>query len=449
MERRRNASGSRHSDGYCAAQRWNRDLVRIPTLVCMGMAKEQQMREDDQGWSFSDLSVCATCVADYALKDSVRTASTEGAHCSFCGRSPAADLDVLLEAFVRGLRLEHENALEGVSYDGREGGYQFFGDHWDTWDLVDEYADAFANDALVEAVRDHLPDETWVEKDFAWRRRDVVLRDAWSQFRDAVMFRTRYVIWLSHPESDDDLRGVGEVPPAKVLGEVGKLIDELQLVRSVSPSDDWWRAQTHEDRRIAESASRLGTSPRKYAKQGNRMNPAGIPMFYGAVDQVTAVQEVLRHAAETRQRITFGRFRLRREVNVVDFTRLPDEPSLFDPALGQWRRQIRFLRQFVDELTKPVRMEDEHVEYVPTQVLTEYFVRVHGGRENRPPIHGLIYRSSLTGEDAIVLDIDNEHCVEVAAPPAADGGPELYLDAPSVRRIGWRRVRRLARRRKR
>lgn len=407
------------------------------------------MQEDDQGWSFSDLSVCTSCVADYALKGSVLAASSTGAHCSFCDQSPAADLDVLLEAFVQGLRREHENALEGVLYDGKEGGFQFLGDHWDTWDLVNEYADAFANDALLEAVRDHLPDETWVEKDFAWRRRDVVLRDAWSQFREAVMYRTRYVIWLSGPESDAGLRGVGEVPPVKVLDEVGQLIDELQLVRSVSPSVDWWRAQTHRERRLEKSASRLGTSPRQYAKQANRMNPAGIPMFYGAVNRTTAVREVLRHAAETRQRITASRFRLRNDVNVVDFTRLPDEPSLFDPTLGQWRRQIRFLRQFVEDLTKPVRMEDEHVEYVPTQVLTEYLVRVHGGRGGRPPIHGLIYRSSLTGDDAIVLDIDNEHCVEETASPAADGGPELWLDASSVRRIGWRRVRRLARRRKR
>ena len=61
--------------------------------------------------------------------------------CDFCGTSPAADMDVLLDVFVSGLKTEFGDADgEGVYYDGREGGYQWHRT-WTTAELVDDFAD--------------------------------------------------------------------------------------------------------------------------------------------------------------------------------------------------------------------------------------------------------------------------------------------------------------------
>jgi HEPN/RES N-terminal domain 1 len=140
----------------------------------MGLAKEQQLREEEQGWSFTDQHVCTNCVDDYALEAAIAAAEDDEATCSFCGSTPAAELNVLLEAFVRGLRTEYGDADdEGVYYDGREGGYQ-----WatrDTWDLIGDFYDVLVGDGLLDAIRDAMHDRAWVEVNFAHPRRDEAL----------------------------------------------------------------------------------------------------------------------------------------------------------------------------------------------------------------------------------------------------------------------------------
>lgn len=76
------------------------------------------MQQDEQGWSFTDEHVCAGCVDD-ALEPAIRRAADDDEACDFCGRTPAAPLDVLLEAFVSGLRNEYGTADdEAVYWDG-------------------------------------------------------------------------------------------------------------------------------------------------------------------------------------------------------------------------------------------------------------------------------------------------------------------------------------------
>lgn len=137
------------------------------------------------------------------------------------------------------------------------------------------------------------------------------------------------------------------------------------------------------------------------------MSPAGIPKFYGAMDIETAIREVANDSDNNN--VTWSQFELTADLLVVDFTRLPEEPSMFDPELGSQQRQIRFLRLFADQLSERIQPEREQIDYVPTQIVTEYLLHVPnaGGR-----IRGLIYRSSLTGSECVVLDVPNQHCVD-------------------------------------
>lgn len=48
-------------------------------------------------------------------------------------------------------------------------------------------------------------------------------------------------------------------------------------------------------------------------------------------------------------------------------------PSIFDPAGRVQYFGLRFLQQFVGDVTLPVELDGrEHIDYVPTQVFTEY-----------------------------------------------------------------------------
>lgn len=400
-------------------------------LVSVGMTKRAMEEQDDQGWSYSDKLICKRCVDDYALEEAIASAESAENVCDYCGSAPAASLDVLLEAFVAGLRNEYNDAdSEMVPYESAEGGYQ---SSWcDSWDLVTDFEYVFVGNGLIDDVRDSVHDKTWVERDYVWRRRDEVLRDAWSAFSDGVKYHTRYVIWLVEDVNEQELRGYGEVPPAKVLYDVGALLKELGVVRSLAAGSTVWRAQTHAGVALlpAASAGRLGTGRRDHAKQPNRMSPAGIPMFYGALDLATAIAEVTVHAPTDRDHVTAGKFTLSSDVSVVDFTALPDIPSIFDRELGHFRREIGFLHEFVTTLSAPVVPGDEAIDYVPTQVLTEYFLRVFKPVGMGAPM-GLVYPSAANpGGISLVLDIGNDQCLD--DPAHVTEHPSLILDSATI-----------------
>lgn len=381
----------------------------------MGFWKDQQ----EQGWSHTDKFACTSCVNEEALEQILRASEDPDRACTFCGRAPAAPLDALVEAFVGGLYHEYENALDGVGWDGREGGFQW-PDTWDTWDLIGDFGDVLVGDGLIDAVRHAVHDQTWVERNFAERRRDDVLTESWERFCEAVQYKTRYVFWRARHADDDDVQYAGEVPAAKILDEVGSLVESLGLVLTLPSGTQFWRAQTHMELEIPPTAARLGTAPRALALRSNRMNPAGIPMFYGADSAETATSEVALHSED--DRVTCCTFETSADAMALDYTALPAVPSMFDPVLGRLRRALIFLHRFVEQLSDRVPAAQEQIDYVPTQVVTEYFLRVH--REDRP-IVGLLYASSLTGSVCTVLDVSNQACVEQE--PGWDEGDELRL----------------------
>ena len=387
----------------------------------MGL-KDQLIEESNRDWKSTYGSVCAGCVEDDALSTILRQSEDEDLRCDFCGSTPAAPLDTLLEAFHNGLSNEYENALDGVGWDGREGGYQW-NPQWDTHELVHEFYDDFASEELLEAVCAAVHDITWVEKDFITRRRDDVLIEAWDRFCEAVKHKTRFVIWLLKPEEEDLYPG--EIFPAKILEHTTWLFEPLKLVRVLPAGHQVWRARPHSEP-VEHTAYDLGTVPEEKASRTNRMSPAGIPMFYGADDPDTAIGEVTFSPEDTD--VTWCQFELTEDLRVVDLTRLPAEPSMFDPELGWLRREIRFLHMFVKQLIAPVGTDREDIEYVPTQIVSEYLLHVPDGGQR---VRGLIYQSSIAQGACVALDIRNDHCIDPETSAEIDS-PHLRLVADSI-----------------
>ncbi len=385
------------------------------------------MEQDDQGWNFSTQFVCTGCVSDYALEAAIADEASADEVCDFCGGGPAASMDVLLGAFFAGLRNEYGRADdEGVIWDGREGGYQMAATR-DTWDLIGEFSDVLSGDGLVDAVRLLAHDTMWVERNFAWRRRDEVLDDAWARFCRTVKYETRYVIWLNEQTSSEEAAMTGEIPPARILHDIGDLLTRLRLgVRVLDAGYSLWRARTHDGPGKTFDAGGLGTVPADKAKQPNRMSPAGIPLFYGAEEMDTAIQEV---SDGTTQCVTAGRFQTSQPCTVVDFTALPEVPSMFDPELGADWRYLSFLHRFAAEVSKPIDPGDSNIDYVPTQILTEFFLRIF----NSAGVDGILYDSAtVPGTVCAALDVPNDRCVEQTTGWDSSGELRLGLVAGSI-----------------
>ena len=377
-------------------------------MSIVGYWKNQSLRFLERRWVSTEGSVCSECVSDAALKTILRENEGTRLRCDFCCTTPATNIDALLEAFLNGLLNEYEDALDGVSWDGREGGYLWH-PQWVTWELVGEFEWVFASEKLLDTVRTAVHDITWVEKDFVTRRSDDVLIEAWSRFCEIVKHETRYIFWRI-PRGDDP--GPGEISAVEILDVIAPLIEQLDLVRVLPAGYRVWRSRTHGRAAVRHSASELGTVPKESALIANRMSPAGIPMFYGSLDAETAIEEAT-FATEDSD-VTWCQFELTADLPVVDLTRLPVEPSMFDPKLGSIRREIRFLNAFVTHLCARVQPDQAQIDYVPTQMLTEYLLRVYG-RGDRA--RGLVYQSSIAEGSCVVLDIRNDHCIDAGNRP--------------------------------
>lgn len=162
-----------------------------------------------------------------------------------------------------------------------------------------------------------------------------------------------------------------------------------------------------------ETASAIGPPPLEFATQTNRMSPAGIPMFYGAFDIETAKAETFDAAHHAGQIMSIGAFRALRPLRLLDLAELPDIPSVFADETRQFIHPMRFLHAFAADLVKRIARDGrEHIEYVPTQIVTEFFRRVFRDADGKP-LDGLLYRSSRPGAGtACVVFAENDQCAE-------------------------------------
>jgi hypothetical protein len=79
----------------------------------------------------------------------------------------------------------------------------------------------------------------------------------------------------------------------------------------------------------------------------------------------------------------------------LNLTKLPDLPSIFDDNRRNEREGLIFLEHFIEEISKPVTKDgSEHIEYVPSQVVSEYFALVFQPAKGKN-LDGILYPSSV------------------------------------------------------
>src|SRR5262249_49317433 len=111
------------------------------------------------------------------------------------------------------------------------------------------------------------------------------------------------------------------------------------------------------------------TSPPSEFSKNNRMSPAGIAFFYGAMEPETAIHEV---RPELNENVIVGEFEVLKKLFILDLTEEVESPrSIFDPDYSFHYEEFfkPFLAHFGKEISKHVRRTDNEIEYVPTQVL--------------------------------------------------------------------------------
>jgi hypothetical protein len=142
------------------------------------------------------------------------------------------------------------------------------------------------------------------------------------------------------------------------------------------------------------------------------MSPAGIVMMYVSEDAVTAINET----ADNPGTYAIGKFRTLRDITILDLAELPPIPSLFtelpDSLEYNPRHALIFLHRLARDISRPILRDDRvHIEYVPTQVVTEYVRAAATPHVNK--IDGIRYRSSRReGGISLVLFADESNVVD-------------------------------------
>lgn len=321
-------------------------------------------------------TLCIDHVIDRYLKRELAPAVNEYS-CSFCRReAPRSGNPFAVPLEAIGQRIYHtaqwlfDDAENASSFEG-----QMYETPLETNEVVAECAadaiDSVVFDKVVEAVSAAINNpESWIrsrlEDDFSF---------GWEDFAQTVQHESRFVFIGGQTAYRDR----GNEPPERLARFVEGLLSyaerEAKMVVTLAAGSELYRGRMAKDAHQLEMdiedgfAKALGPAPVELASAG-RMNPQGVPFFYAAESVRTAVAEIALH--DPYDEAVVGKFVTQRELTILDLTRKPVVPSIFNRATRRRYMFTSFVQQFVDAVTAPVHLDGNHpVAYAPSQVVTE------------------------------------------------------------------------------
>lgn len=381
-----------------------------------------------------DLFVCDKCFGNDDIKKYI---SDNAAHheCSYCNRKTkrkpiSIHINEFFTYLLECISLEWGDPNdEGVGWESKEGGWtsaRVIG----TWDLLfEELGIEINNENLSELIVQTLIDREWCQKDPHGLLLDDDLLFSWQRFSRQIKHNARLVFFKLntyrefHPESDV----IKE--PYEILEYLGSLINDFDLLTTIQKGSEIFRARASQKGEKFYSVMDLGPPEIEYAKYSNRMSPAGIPMFYGSFDKKTPLEEICRNEHSKPVLISLATFELLNDIRVIDLTKVMPIPSIFNLENRNFRFDLSFLNSFLFDFIKPIKKDGkEHIEYVPTQVVTEYFRYIFTDN-NKESIYGVCYPSSRNnGGKSIVLFIDQKYCIDSNSNQNSFYKPLLFMN---------------------
>jgi RES domain-containing protein len=344
---------------------------------------------EEQGWEAPDKYVCAKCVHDNFLKSVIKH-NVATKTCDYCKsttkKDSAAAMEHLFPHIAQAVNLSYSDlSSAGVPYDG-----EWLVDGLSTEEMLQDLSDAFDGE-LLEEIAFSFSNETWVRTYRGhWKTEpdNTEWADAWHEFQESVKYKSRYFFFTNSELNNHPF----DFGPAEILDKIATHVRDLSLVRLMTKGTQLFRVReklTEATWKLEES--QLLAPPNKLAAAG-RMNPAGISYMYLATEPRVAFSEVLSSPPCV---AALAEFDVVKDLRLLNLTSLPDMPSIFDVENQGMRQAIQFLGGFIKDITKPVRKDGrEHVSYVPSQVVSEYFNQVFVTSEGKV-IDGIMYPSAV------------------------------------------------------
>ena len=181
----------------------------------------------------------------------------------------------------------------------------------------------------------------------------------WKNFSENVKHKARY---FDHKEFS-------------VTKNLNKLNDFFERMKTTDDSIVYRARKIYSDKDkkdIEKNESKeLGKAPIHIVKN-NRFSPLGISYGYFAFDEITALSEA---RASNNDEFAIGKFRLTNNLALIDF-RKESFSKLVNPFLDTFNINTYYssliIKEFIEDISKPIEDEDTLLEYVPTQIMAEY-----------------------------------------------------------------------------
>jgi hypothetical protein len=375
------------------------------------------------------VDVCHACVDEDDLTDLIR--GYDVGRCDFCGRTdlpvmPLDDLGPIVRERITEFYYLAEEAP--VVYSSADGGYRAPTEDTDEV-IVESHPIDLPNDddgALRRALVDAVGDDLWIDRDFSSGRfaDGELLR--WSAFVRTVKYQRRFFF---HSLNQGGVFELFDASFAALLKELAELCRVANLVDAVRSGLTLYRSRPRKADETFTTAGELGPPPAALTRQPNRMNPPGIPMFYGAESRELAIAEA------HEPRLSVGRFVAEKPLVLLDLASELRRPGFYSDARRHEANAMDFLRQFAKLISAAVtRDEGAHIEYVPTQVFTEY-LRDYPFFDGHP-LDGIRYRSATgtAGTNVVLFATQND---------VVDAGVDLDVGDPDEQHARWLRLERV------
>ena len=388
--------------------------------------------------AYKDEYVCAACFDDNGLREFVEGSANRNS-CTFCdAESDDAIAAPMVEIFLYinwCLTREYDVADNKLIYDRESGGY--LGEIWSTIELLEKHlGDALPNDdgRLMEALCDGLGERAWCRMHPLSLTENEKLIYSWEAFCEEIKHHRRY--FFLRDSGDREL-----FSPFGLLNELGQWCKRFNLIVTLPAGLLLYRARHQKTGENLQTAVELGPPPLDMATMANRMSPPGIVMFYASNDTGTAVREIAKDPKKDTGRYVIGKFRTLRDVRILDLNVIPCIPSIFESVLDSLeydpRPPLIFLNYFAAELSMPIaRDRSINVEYIPPQVVTEYF-RTEFMHEAKS-LAGIRYRSARHEEgSSLVMFASQDNLVDTNDAGAGQAFPERDPWIELVGREEW------------
>ena len=384
----------------------------------------------------SNKFVCGDCIGNDGVRRFI-SANAEANRCSFCRvasdkpiAAPLADVGGYINHC---LREDYGDALENLPWDSEE--REFIGRNWDSWELLTDVIELELpndhNGVLLGKLVGYLDEITWCDRNGLGLTDREYAQYNWAYFCHVVMHQRRFFFQDYGPDPYEP----EVLDPGQVLEDIFAFANKTGLFKKLPAGTHLYRARWEQADPRLESPQDLGPPPENVAVQANRMSPPGIVMFYACDEIETALLET----AQLPGTFAVGCWKLLRPAAVLDLTDIPAIPGLFeyDPEGGQYvsRRALTFLHHVAEQMSQSVARDDRvHVDYVPTQVVTEFLrsrVRWQGG-----PIEGIKYICSAHhGHASYALFATQGHIVSDSFDSQSEETPWLELVDVSHRSV--------------